>query len=191
MNARIEYGGLAPVPREERSLFHQLAAVEKLFVLPDVPADCVVLREEADVIVTAGHIRDILVRGVGIYTAREELSVRAVILDRQRENVDSVLIFVSFFVCDNVLLQREERLDVFRLHDARFVVFAPAVHRGVPDLVHIGLIALNAEHIELTADDEHAEQRAENAETLPVPVKHAQRFAHERVRAEPADRRAK
>lgn len=53
-----------------------------------------------------------------------------------------------------------------------------------------GLIALNAEHIELGDDDERAEQRAENAETLPVPVKHAQRFAHERLRAEPADRRA-
>ena len=88
-------------------------------------------------------------------------------------------------------MQREERFDVLRLYDAPFFVFAPAVHRGVPDLVHIGLIALNAEHIELGDDDERAEQRAENAETLPVPVKHAQRFAHERLRAEPADRRAK
>ena len=87
-------------------------------------------------------------------------------------------------------MQREELFDVLRLYDAPFIVFAPAVHRGVPDLVHIGLIALNAEHIELGDDDERAEQRAENAETLPVPVKHAQRFAHERVRAEPADRRA-
>ena len=87
-------------------------------------------------------------------------------------------------------MQREERFDVLRLYDARFIVSAPAEHRGVPDLVHVGLIALNAEHIELGDDDERAEQRAENAETLPVPVKHAQRFAHECLRAEPADRRA-
>ena len=98
--------------------------------------------------------------------------------------------FIRFFVCDDVLLQREKRFNVLRLHDALRYVFPPAVHRGVPDLVRIGLIALNAEHIELGDDDERAEQRAENAETLPVPVKHAQRFAHERVRAEPADRRA-
>ena len=190
MNARIVYGGLAPVPREEHSLFHQLAAVEKLFVLPDVPADTVVLSDEADSFVAAGHVRDILLRGIGVYAAREEFSVRIEVLDRQREGIETALAFIRFFVCDDVLLQREKRFKVLRLHDARRYVFPPAVHRGVPDLVRIGLIALDAEHIELAADDERTQQRAENAEALPVPVKHAQRLAHERLRAEPADRRA-
>ena len=190
MNGRIEYGGLAPVPREDRPLFHQLAGVEKLFVLLDVPADAVVPCDEADSFVAAGHIRDILIHYIGIYAARKEFSVRIVILDRQREGIEPALAFIRFFVCDDVLLQGKERLDVFRLHDALRCVFPPAVHLGIPDLVRFGLIALDAEHIELAADDERAQQRAENAETLPVPVKHAQRFSHERFRAEPADRRA-